>query len=83
MIFLPKGFSLRNSGLLSSLHQPCLLLGTIATLTAILGSQIAAQEDSESYKLRAVLVDEGPTLDDSLEDAVWQLLTLVDMLVQQ
>ena len=83
MIFLPKSLSLRNSGLLSSLRQPCLLLGTITTLTAILGSQIAAQEDSDTYKIRAVLVDEGPTLDGSLEDAVWQLGALVDMFVQQ
>ena len=81
MIFLPKGFSLRNSGLLSSLRQPCLLLGTIATLTAILGSQIVAQEDSGAYKIRAVLVDEAPTLDGSLEDAVWQLGALVLSLI--
>ena len=83
MIFLPNSSSLRNSGFPFSLRQSWLLLGTITTLTAILGSEIAAQEDSDAYKIRAILVDEGPTIDGSLEDAVWQLGALVDMFIQQ
>ena len=83
MIFLPNSSSLRNSGFPFSLRQSWLLLGTITTLTAILGSEIVAQEDSDAYKIRAILVDEGPTIDGSLEDAVWQLGALVDMFIQQ
>ena len=81
MIFLPNSSSLRNSGFPFSLRQSWLLLGTITTLTAILGSEIVAQEDSDAYKIRAILVDEGPTIDGSLEDAVWQLGALVDMFI--
>ena len=83
MILLPKSPSLRNSGFLASLRLPYLLLGTITALTAILSSQIAGQEVGEAYEIQAVLVDEAPTLDGSLEDAVWQLAALVDMFVQQ
>ena len=83
MIFLPKSASLRSSDFLSSLRLPCLLLSTITALTAILSSQIAGQEGGEAYEIQAVLVDEAPTLDGSLEDAVWQLGALVDMFVQQ
>ena len=83
MIFLPKSASLRSSDFLSSLRLPCLLLSTITALTAILSSQIAGQEGGEAYEIQAVLVDEAPTLDGSLEDAVWQLGALVSMLVQQ
>ena len=83
MILLPKSPSLRNSGFLASLRLPYLLLGTITALTAILSSQIAGQEGGKAYEIQAVLVDEAPTLDGSLEDAVWQLGALVDMFVQQ
>ncbi|MEO2123149.1 MAG: hypothetical protein ABGY10_07460, partial [bacterium] len=74
---------MRNSGLPFSLRQSWLLLGAITTLTTILCAELAAQEDRNAYNIRAVLVDEGPTIDGSLEDAVWQLGALVDMFIQQ
>ncbi len=75
----PTRSSVNGSHLRSRLRHLWLLLTTVSPLNP----PLAAQETSTSYNIGAVLVDEGPTLDGSLEDVVWQRGTLIDVFIQQ
>lgn len=75
----PTRSSVNGLHLQFRLRHLWLLLTTVSPLTP----PLAAQETSTSYNIGAVLVDEGPTLDGSLEDVVWQRGTLIDVFIQQ
>jgi len=78
-----KSFPTRSS--VKGLHLQFRLrhLWLLLTTVSPLNPPLAAQETSTSYNIGAVLVDEGPTLDGSLEDVVWQRGTLIDVFIQQ
>ena len=78
-----KSFPTRSS--VNGLHLQFRLrhLWLLLTTVSPLNPPLAAQETSTSYNIGAVLVDEGPTLDGSLEDVVWQRGTLIDVFIQQ
>ena len=78
-----KSFPTRSS--VNGLHLQFRLrhLWLLLTTVSPLNPPLAAQESSTSYNIGAVLVDEGPTLDGSLEDVVWQRGTLIDVFIQQ
>ena len=50
---------------------------------ALGASPLPAQESLEPYTIDAVLVAQGPDLDGSLDDPVWQEGTLIDVFIQQ
>ena len=78
-----KSFPTRSS--VKGLHLQFRLrhLWLLLTTVSPLNPPLAAQETNTSYNIGAVLVDEGPTLDGSLEDVVWQRGTLIDVFIQQ
>ena len=43
----------------------------------------AAQDSRELYQLEAVRVAEGPVIDGSLDEAVWQRASIIDQFIQQ
>ena len=56
-------------------------MGLVAATLAT--PSLSAQESLEPYSIDAVLVTQGPEIDGSLDDAVWQQGTLIDVFLQQ
>jgi hypothetical protein len=56
---------------------------TAAFFAVLLASPLFAQQGGEPYSIDAILVTQGPTIDGSLDDAVWQQGTLLDGFIQQ
>jgi hypothetical protein len=57
---------------------------TVLALAVLWVQPVSAQQDSRQlYRVPAVRVDEGPTLDGVLDDAVWRQATVIDEFVQQ
>ena len=73
------------SGRLGSEALSSALVSTTLVLLAILWVQPASalQESRQLYKVPAVRVNEAPTLDGVLDDAVWQQASVIDEFVQQ
>jgi hypothetical protein len=59
-----------------------ILLLALGAVT-LLPDDARAQEARELYRIGAVRVDEAPTLDGYVNDAVWQMADLIDGFVQQ
>ena len=62
-----------------------ILIQVTVLMLAVLWVQPASaqQENRQLYRVPAVRVEEGPTLDGVLDDAVWQQASVIDEFVQQ
>ena len=61
-----------------------LVHGAVAILTVLWVQPASAiQQSRELYRVPAVRVDQGPTLDGVLDDAVWSQASVIDEFVQQ
>ena len=54
------------------------ILGLVET-----AESLTTQNDQRSHRIEAVLVEEGPIIDGSLDDPVWEQAFLIDSFVQQ
>ena len=75
------GQSPYSSGRIRDMYKISLAALAIAITSGV--SPVAAQLSWDTYRVEAVLVEEGPTLDGVLDERIWNQAALIDQFVQQ